>query len=76
MRRLALPAALATALVLAGAALAAERSTVRLNASDQAAARAAVLRKADLGAGWSGGASKPDLSADDRRPEAAPARAG
>jgi hypothetical protein len=36
---------------------------VRFNRADQAAARAAVLRKADLGSGWGGGRTKPDTSA-------------
>jgi hypothetical protein len=36
------------------------REHVRLNPADQAAARAAVLRRADLGSGWTGGAKKPD----------------
>jgi hypothetical protein len=35
------------------------RERVRPNPADQAAARAAVLRRADLGAGWSGGTRKP-----------------
>jgi len=36
---------------------------IRFNPADQAAARAAVVRGADLGsAGWAGGATKPDLS--------------
>lgn len=36
---------------------------VRFNPADQAAARAAVLRKADLGSAWGGGRTKPDTSA-------------
>jgi hypothetical protein len=36
---------------------------VRFNPADQAAARAAVLRKTDLGPGWGGGRTKPDTSA-------------
>ncbi len=42
----------------------AERYPVRYSVADQAAARAAVLKKSDLGAatGWEGGATKPDLS--------------
>lgn len=36
---------------------------VKLTPADQAAARAVVLRRADLGSsGWEGGATKPDLS--------------
>jgi hypothetical protein len=48
------------ALVLAGAA-AADKEKVRLTAAGQAAARAAVLERADLGPlpGWTGGATKP-----------------
>jgi len=34
------------------------RERVRLNRADQAAARAAVLRRGDLGSGWTGGARK------------------
>ncbi len=56
--------ALALSLVLAASALAAERTPFRANPADQAAAKAAVLQRADLGAGWHGGATKPDLSTD------------
>jgi hypothetical protein len=36
---------------------------IKLNAADQAAARAVVIRRADLGSsGWEGGAMKPDLA--------------
>ena len=60
-------------IVLAGAALLAAgsaaladpgREQIKLNARDQAAARATVLRRSDLGAsgGWTGGRVKPDLS--------------
>jgi hypothetical protein len=40
------------------------RQKIRFNAADQAAARAAVLRRSDLGSGadWRGGAKKPDLT--------------
>jgi hypothetical protein len=40
------------------------RQNIRFNAADQAAARAAVLRRSDLGSGadWRGGAKKPDLT--------------
>ncbi len=54
--------------VLAGLAVAqaafADKLPVRYTAADQAAARAAVMRKSDLGTatGWTGGATKPDLS--------------
>jgi hypothetical protein len=48
--------------MLAGAALA-EKWPIKYNAADQAAARAAVLKKSDLGAtGWKGGTTKPDFS--------------
>jgi hypothetical protein len=60
---LALAAALACA---AGAAAAtADKEKIQLTAAGQAAARAAVLTRADLGAttGWTGGAQKPDLTA-------------
>lgn len=36
------------------------REQLRLNPADQAAARAAVLRRGDLGSGWKGGAKTPD----------------
>ena len=43
------------------------RQKIRFNAADQAAARAAVLRRSDLGSGadWKGGAKKPDLTKTD-----------
>ena len=55
--------AFVSALVLTQSA-AADRQPVRFNAGDQAAARAAVLSKADLGgvAGWKGGPTKPDFT--------------
>jgi len=53
------------ACVVAGAAFAAAPQPVRLNAADQAAARAATLKAGDLGPGWKGGARKPDLTRDD-----------
>ena len=51
------------ALMLALAALA-DKEKIQLNATDQAFARATVLKKADLGTvgTWIGGAVKPDLS--------------
>jgi hypothetical protein len=67
MSRTALPAAF-VALVIglpawAAASALPNREQIRFNSADQAAARAAVLRRADLGsAGWTGGAVKPDLS--------------
>jgi len=50
------------------------RQKIRFNAADQAAARAAVLRKSDLGSGtgWRGGARKPDLSATESCPNYSP----
>jgi hypothetical protein len=57
--------ALATAVVLTPAALLAGtgKERIRLNAADQRAARAATVRRTDLGSGaWSGGRVKPDLS--------------
>lgn len=58
-----LAAAAAVALAVAGGALAAKEK-VRLDAADQALARGAVLKQADLGpaSAWTGGASKPDLT--------------
>jgi hypothetical protein len=38
------------------------KQKVELNAADQAAARAVVLRRSDLGSGWTGGRTKPDLT--------------
>lgn len=57
-------AVLAAAGMTAGAALAAGGPQVKFTAADQAAARAAVIRRSDLGpgSGWTGGAKKPDLS--------------
>src|SRR5947209_20409809 len=59
---LALSAAAAAVLALAGVA-AADKEKIRLTAAGQAAARAAVLTRADLGSasGWTGGPKKPDL---------------
>jgi len=53
----------AVALASAGAAMA-DKEKVHLTAAGQAAARAAVVRRADLGAapGWTGGMKKPTLS--------------
>jgi hypothetical protein len=58
----------AVALVAVQAAFAADRQPVKLTAADQAHAKAATLRLADLGSGWKGGAVKPDLSPDDSCP--------
>jgi hypothetical protein len=59
---LSLAAALAAAVV--GTAATGKPEKVQFTAADQAAARAATLRRGDLGAGaWQGGSVKPDLSA-------------
>lgn len=52
------------ALVAAGAVLAANptKEKIELTAAGKAQARAEVVRRKDLGAGWSGGFKKPDLS--------------
>lgn len=67
-RRLAGLLACVGALVAAGTALA-DQIGIHYNAADQAAARRAVLKKADLGTAWSGGASKPDLTSDTGCPD-------
>jgi hypothetical protein len=54
---------LAFGLVLAASALAAP-TPFKANPADQAAATAAVAQRRDFGGDWSGGATKPDLSAD------------
>ncbi|HET7129746.1 MAG TPA: hypothetical protein VFJ93_11800 [Gaiellaceae bacterium] len=59
-------AALCLAAVAAGAALAAggEMEQIRFTKADQAAAKRAVALRSDLGSGaWTGGFTKPDLSA-------------
>jgi hypothetical protein len=53
--------ALLLGLVLAGVALA-DKPIIRLNAADQAAARAVVLKASDLGTAWKGGFKTPDLT--------------
>jgi hypothetical protein len=55
---------LAFSLVVAASALAANRIPFKANAADQAAARLAVVHRADLGAGWTGGSTKPQYSSD------------
>jgi hypothetical protein len=56
-------AVLAAAAVTAGAALAdTDRKQIKLTAADQAAARAALIRRSDLPGAWLGGRIKPDLS--------------
>jgi len=72
MRRFVLAALLAalTAGVNGGAASSASQSSapnreqVRLNPAGQAAARGAVLRRSDLGSGWTGGLKTPAPPAD------------
>ena len=54
---LAIAVALLTAAAAAGGGPGLEQ--VHLTAADQAAARATVLKRADLGPGWTGGAKKP-----------------
>jgi hypothetical protein len=63
MRRAAFAAAIAAALALAGSALA-DQWQVHRTAAGNAAARAAVVSRADLGSasGWTGGSTKPDLT--------------
>ena len=51
-------------LVLIQAAYAAEKQPINFNPADQAAAKAITLTLSDLGAGWKGGATKPDISND------------
>jgi hypothetical protein len=52
------------AVAVVGSAGTGKPEKVEFNAADQTAARAATLRRGDLGAGsWQGGAVKPDLSA-------------
>src|ERR1041384_4489843 len=50
-------------LAAAGAAAAAGgREQIKLNAHHNALARAAVIKLSDLGTGWTGGLTKPDLT--------------
>jgi hypothetical protein len=64
--RLTVVTAIACLLATTAVALADNRNRqkIRFNAADHAAARAAVLRRSDLGSGadWKGGAKKPDLT--------------
>jgi hypothetical protein len=64
MARRAGTATLAIALVVVASAAASGpgKQKIELNAADQARARAVVLRRSDLGAGWTGGRVKPDLT--------------
>jgi hypothetical protein len=57
-RALAALLTLALLLVAAAEAALAEAPRTRFNRTDQAAARTAVLKKADLGSGWTGGVKK------------------
>ncbi len=61
---LAVGAAALVALVAAGVAWAADpgKEKIAFTAAGQAQAKREVLRRADLGKGWSGGSRKPDLS--------------
>jgi hypothetical protein len=63
-------AAAAVALMTAAAVPAGDgKEQIKFNAADQAAARAVVIRRADLGSsGWVGGPMKPDLSTGPRCP--------
>jgi hypothetical protein len=64
-------ALVATTVVFAGDGM----EQVRLNPVDQAAARAVLIRRADLGStGWQGGRVKPDLSAGPTCPNYHPKR--
>ena len=51
-------------LVFVQAALAVDKQPIRFNAADQAAAKALTLKASDLGPGWKGGATKPELNPD------------
>jgi hypothetical protein len=62
-------AALATA---GGASADTGKQPVKLNPADQAAARAVVLKSADVGPGWKGGPTKPDLTPGPRCPNYQP----
>jgi len=62
LRTLTLAVLAALLVPVAVAASTQDREQIRFNPSDQAAAHAAVLRRADLGPGWKGGPAKPDLS--------------
>jgi len=58
----------AVALATAGVVPAGDgKEQIKFNPADQAAARAVVIRRADLGSsGWTGGPTKPDLSSGPR----------
>jgi V8-like Glu-specific endopeptidase len=63
-RRVALATIVALAAAASAAAGVADKEKIQLTAAGQAAAKAAVLTRADLGTttGWTGGAKRPDLS--------------
>src|ERR1043166_382511 len=63
---------LAAVVVPMAAASGLDRPQVHINATDQAAAKFALVRKADLGSGWTGGPKKPDLSSTMSCPGYAP----
>jgi hypothetical protein len=73
-RKLVLAAVLGAALVATGVALA-EAPVVRFDPADQAAAKASVLRAADLGPGWKGGLTKAEVDGADGCPEFKPKQA-
>ena len=73
MWRRAVTAALAVALLTAAAALADPLDPqTKINAADQAAAKAALLTRADLGSGWSGGEMTPTSLKSPRCPTLQP----
>jgi hypothetical protein len=57
-----LVALLAAVLASGALAAAADKEQHKFNATDQAAAKGAVILKADLGTGWTGGTKTPDLT--------------
>ena len=67
-RRMRATAIAVLALAIVPVALAVEKQPRRLNAADQAAAKAATLKLSDFvaGTGWKGGAVKPDLTSDSK----------
>jgi hypothetical protein len=67
-RRMRATAIAVLALIVVPVALAVEKQPRRLNAADQAAAKAATLKLSDFaaGTGWKGGAVKPDLTSDSK----------
>ena len=76
-RRKALLLAIAVVALTAAAAVSAGdgKEQIKLNPADQAAARAVLIRRSDLGSsGWQGGRVKPDLSAGPTCPNYHPKR--